>query len=72
MPRQRIPHRLLQEIKRIAPGWRVELTNGNHLRLTHPSGGIIHTAYSPSDHRARRNLAAHVRRYERQRKEAQQ
>ena len=62
---RRIPSRVARELAAIAPGWVATLTKGGHIRLTHPSGGIIHTAFTPSDWRARRNLASQVRRYER-------
>ena len=48
-----------------ARGWSVELTRrGAHVRLTHPSGGLVVAASTPSDHRALANLKAMLRRAE--------
>ena len=35
-----------------AAGWRVETTNGNHMRWVPPVGGTIYSSSSPSDWRA--------------------
>lgn len=43
-------------------GARVEVTNGNHLRVRHPSGWFAVLPSTPSDHRARQNARATVRR----------
>ena len=65
MSRGRVPSRVLRELAGIAPGWGVEMTGGNHLKLTHPRAGVVYAALTPSDHRSRRNLAAQIRRAER-------
>jgi predicted RNA binding protein YcfA (HicA-like mRNA interferase family) len=57
----------LRELLRAAEarGWRVELTRrGAHVRLTHPAGGIVFAASTPSDCRALANLRAQLRRAE--------
>lgn len=43
-------------------GWTWSITNGGHVRWTHASGAIVFAAYSPSDHRAVRNLKSQLRR----------
>jgi hypothetical protein len=48
-----------------ARGWTVTKTASGHIRLRHPSGALIYTGSTPSDHRAVRNAAADVRRAER-------
>ena len=49
-----------------ARGWSVELTRrGAHVRLVHPSGGLVVAASTPSDWRALANLRAQLRRAER-------
>jgi len=45
-----------------AAGWRVEATGGNHLRWYGPEGHLIHSATTPSDWRAERNIASRLRR----------
>jgi predicted RNA binding protein YcfA (HicA-like mRNA interferase family) len=55
--------RLIRDARR--RGWHATLTNGGHIRLTHPNGGLVHTSYTPSDHRSIRNLDAQLRRAER-------
>ena len=46
-------------------GWCITHTRGGHLRLTHPNGGLYHTAVSPSDWRVARNVDKALRRIER-------
>jgi predicted RNA binding protein YcfA (HicA-like mRNA interferase family) len=46
-------------------GWQIETTPGNHLRLTHPRGGLVFAPTTPSDHRGLKNLMAELRRQER-------
>jgi predicted RNA binding protein YcfA (HicA-like mRNA interferase family) len=48
-----------------ARGWSLQLTNGGHWRLRHPSGAVVVTSSSPSDGRALANLRAQLRRVER-------
>lgn len=40
----------------------VELTKGNHLRITLPNGRCVVTGGTPSDHRAFLNCAAQIKR----------
>lgn len=47
----------------VEQGWRVEPTNGKHLRWLSPSGGIVISSSTPSDHRALRNHLSIMRRY---------
>lgn len=43
--------------EKIAQGWRIELTNGGHLRWTWPATGeIVFTSQTPSDWRALKNI----------------
>lgn len=44
-------------------GWTVELTANNHLRWTAPSGRSTFSAFTPSSHRAVKNLRTKLRRY---------
>lgn len=43
----------------------VEQTRGGHLKLSKPGRKPIFAAYSPSDHRALKNVAAFIRKNER-------
>ena len=52
--------RVLDEARQA--GWLASPTRGGHWRLTHPSGAILVTGSTPSDHRALRNLQAAIRR----------
>lgn len=46
-----------------AAGWRIEPTNGGHLRWTHPAADRpVFSAASPSDWRAVKNVRARLRR----------
>jgi hypothetical protein len=54
----------------IEEGWTVEWTRNNHIRFKHPSGAMVHTSGTPSDHRAVKNLEAQLRR-ERRKKESE-
>ena len=40
----------------------VERTNGGHVRITCPDGGVIFTGMTPSDPRSVKNLTAMLRR----------
>jgi predicted RNA binding protein YcfA (HicA-like mRNA interferase family) len=48
-----------------ARGWNVAPTRRGHLRLTHPNGGLVFVAGTPSDHRALTNMRAEIKRQER-------
>jgi len=37
-------------------GWTVNLTKGGHRKWTSPQGEIVFSAYTPSDHRAIKNI----------------
>jgi hypothetical protein len=43
-------------------GYSAEPTAGGHIRFVHPSGALVHSASTPSDHRALRNARADLRR----------
>lgn len=44
-------------------GWQYEVTAGSQIRLTHPQvRGFVMCSLTPSDHRAKRNIAAFLRR----------
>lgn len=43
-------------------GWRVEKTNGGHLRWLSPSGFVYHSSSSPSDWRAIRKITQALKR----------
>jgi hypothetical protein len=45
-------------------GWTIELTRKGHLKFVHRTGALVYTGGSPSDHRARHNLAADLHRAE--------
>lgn len=45
-----------------AEGWSIEPTNGGHLRLSHPVGGLVFAAATPSCPRAVPNMRAQLRR----------
>jgi hypothetical protein len=47
-------------------GWAVAPTRNGHYRWTHQSGAIVHSGSTLSDHRAIKNIAAMLRRAERQ------
>ena len=42
-------------------GWVVTTTNGGHLRWTGPTGRVVFSAFSPSDHRALKNIEKELR-----------
>jgi hypothetical protein len=46
-------------------GWRVELTNSGHWRLTGPNRALLFTASTPGDWRGIRNIRQAIRRAER-------
>jgi hypothetical protein len=46
----------------IRAGWSARITRGGHVRLDHPSGALIFTGATPSDHRVPVKLAADLRR----------
>ncbi len=46
----------------LSEGWRVERTNGGHIKWIHPSGGFLFSSSTPSDRRAIRNLERDLRR----------
>jgi hypothetical protein len=56
--------RLLRDAQ--ARGWSVELTRGGHWRLRHRSGPAVIASATPSCRRGLRNVAADLRRVERQ------
>lgn len=43
-------------------GWTAEITKGGHRRFTSPEGEVVFGPFSPSDHRAIRNMVARLRR----------
>jgi hypothetical protein len=43
-------------------GYSAEPTAGGHIRFVHPSGALVHSASTPSDHRALRTARADLRR----------
>lgn len=48
------------------PDWEMTLTRKCHCRWRHiPSGAVVYSASTPSDHRATRNLEAMMNRVER-------
>lgn len=71
MPKVKVGSTIPKNVRRVygatahaaaAQGWKIELTQGNHVRWTSPSGRVIFSAASPSDHRAIRNTVAMLRR----------
>jgi len=46
-------------------GWEVDLTNGGHIRLRHPSGAVVITTGTKGRGRGERNFLADLRRAER-------
>jgi predicted RNA binding protein YcfA (HicA-like mRNA interferase family) len=48
-----------------ARGWQATTTRNGHLRLTHPHGGLVFIAGTPSDHRAMTNMRCEIKRQER-------
>ena len=46
-------------------GWRTELTNGGHWRLTGPNNALLFTGSTPSDWRGLRNIRSEIKRAER-------
>jgi len=54
-----------RDIKRrsIEQGWRVEPTNGQHLRWISPEGKFVISAASPSDFRAVKNHLSVMKKY---------
>lgn len=58
--------KIIRELERA--GYRVELTNGSHLKITHPDmDGPVFASSSPSDVRAMKEVFAMCRRKRRQR-----
>lgn len=53
-------HRDLRPLVRAARagGWTVDYTNRGHLRLTSPTGAVVVTGGTPSDHTAHRGIFA--------------
>lgn len=43
-------------------GWKVQITNGNHLQFYHAMAGMVFSSFSPSDRRAYLNARADMRR----------
>jgi hypothetical protein len=43
-------------------GWRIEKTNGGHLRWRGPQGELVHSSSTPSDFRSINNLQAQLKR----------
>ena len=59
------PLRWLRELKKLpeAKGWTIDLTNGDHVRLTHPdAANPVFAAKTPSDSRTIRNIRGDLRR----------
>ena len=57
----------IRGLERTFPGWTVSVTKGGHIKLrNNRTGAVVFAAATPSDHRADRNLAAQVRRAERE------
>lgn len=54
------PNRDLQDlcVEAQAAGWRVDKTNGDHLKLTAPSGAFVFASQTPSDWRAVHHVRA--------------
>jgi predicted RNA binding protein YcfA (HicA-like mRNA interferase family) len=46
-------------------GWIATPTRSGHIRLTHPNGGIVHIASTPSSRATRRCVVGELRRAER-------
>jgi hypothetical protein len=46
----------------VREGWAASITKRGHIRLVHPSGAVIFTGSTPSDHRVPVKLAADLRR----------
>ena len=42
-------------------GWRVEQRNSNHYKLVSPTGKVVFTSSTPSDHRALENIKRDLR-----------
>jgi len=59
----RLNHKELNEIAKqaIEQGWRVEATNGNHVKWLAPNGKVTFSSYSPSDKRAVKNHVSIMR-----------
>lgn len=55
-------HRELRALARAAErqGWSVERTRNNHLKWKPPQGQYYVSSSTPSDHRALRNIRAHL------------
>jgi hypothetical protein len=43
-------------------GWKIDKTNGGHLRFRGPKGELVYSASTPSDWRALANLRAQLKR----------
>ncbi len=57
----------IRGLERTFPWWTVSVTKGGHIKLrNNRTGAVVFAAATPSDHRADRNLAAQVRRAERE------
>lgn len=44
-----------------AQGWAVDVTHGGHLKWTSPTGKIVFSAFSPSDHRSLKNTVSQLK-----------
>lgn len=44
-------------------GWSVAKTRGNHVKWVSPTGAVVFSASTPSDHRAIYNIRAQLRRH---------
>lgn len=64
------PPKRIREILEHHPDWDADITRNGHVKLTHPDGTIVFTSFSPSDHRAQKNLRSMLRRKEREAEEA--
>ena len=60
-----VPTAVRQEIETEA--WTVTQTKSGHYRWRHPNGALVHSASTPSDHRAWANHLAVLRRTRKQR-----
>ena len=64
----------LREVLKAAEerGWEHHKTNGGHIRLLHPDGGLVFCSETPSDHRALANTKARIALQERMMAEGDQ
>ena len=49
---------IVQRLRR--EGWSVEITSGNHVKLTHPGGGVVIASLTSSDRFAWRRLERNI------------